>query len=184
MEAPTKKQQYAQFYMGATKDEAASLKEGRPIFKDVPFVRIFVPGDKDNIIDQPAWIDDNHANSHSSRFPDEWRRFEEGKAEVQEGTPIELLPGISKSQVEELKYFHVRTVEHLANMSDSNAQRFMGIRKMQAEARNYLERAAGAAPEKRLMSELEKRDNEIATLKTQLGELVAQAKQANEKRTK
>jgi hypothetical protein len=184
MEAPTKKMQYAQFYTGATKDEAASVTEGRPIFKDVPFVRIFVPGDKDNIIDQPAWIDEAHENSHSSRFPDEWKRFKDGLGAAESGTPLELLPGVSKAQVEEMKYFHVRTVEQLAGMSDSNSQKFMGVRKLQAEAKAYLERAAGAAPEKRLQAELEKRDNELATLRTQVSELVAQAKRDNEKRAR
>lgn len=173
------KSQLVQFYMGTAKDEKASLEQGRPIYRDTPFVRIFTPGDKDTIIDTPVWDDDSHPMSHSSRFPEEWARFKRGEGDVISGTPLEQLPGISKAQVEELKHFHVRTVEHLAGMSDANAAKFMGVRKMQEEARAYLERAAGAAPEKRLQAELEKRDNEIEALRKQVVEL---ARAGSEKR--
>lgn len=167
------KSQNVQFYMGVLQDGEASAREGRPIFRDTPFVRIFTPGDKDTVIDAPVWDDESHPNSHTSRYPEQWARFKAGETEQQTGTPLGLLPGITKSVVEELKSFHVRNIEHLAEMSDANASKFMGIRKLQAEARAYLERAAGAAPEKALRAELEKRDNELEALKRQMAEQAA-----------
>lgn len=170
------KAQYAQFYMGTMQDQEASQREGRPIFKDTPFVRIFVAGDKDNIIDQPVWDDPLHQNSHTSRFPEEWARFKQGAdIEAQQGgTPLALLPGITQAQVREMGHFNARTVEQLADMADGHALKFAGVLKLRDEARAYIERAKGAAPEKRLREELAKRDNEIDTLKAQVAELVAE----------
>ena len=170
------KAQYASFYMGSTEDDAATAKEGRPIFKDVPFVIIHVAGDKDLVINQPVWDDPSKENSHTSRFPEEWRRFKQGMdADAQQGgTPLALMPGITNGQVREMAYFHVKTVEQLAEMSDGNAQKFPGVQKLRAEARAYIERAQGAAPEKRLQAELAARDNELDSMRKQMQQQAAQ----------
>lgn len=170
------KAQYASFYMGSVEDTEASAKEGRPIFKDTPFIIIHVAGDKDLVINQPVWDDPSKENSHTSRFPEEWSRFKAGMdAEAQQGgTPLSLMPGITHGQVREMAHFHCKTVEQLAEMSDSNAQKFPGVQKLRTEARNYIERARGAAPEKRLLAELEKRDNEIDSMKKQMAAQSAQ----------
>lgn len=167
------KRQLVQFYVNAVEDKEASLKEGRPVFRDTPFVKIFTPGDKDTIIDQPVWDDPTHPYSHTSRYPAEWAAFKAGQMDQVSGTPLDLMPGITKARVEELKQLHIRTVEHLAEVADAHAQRFMGLQALKQQAREYLERAKGAAPEKQLRDELSKRDNEIATLKAQMAELVA-----------
>jgi len=171
--SPGHKSQLVQFYMAPKKDDEASAREGRPIYKDVPWVKIFIPGDKDSVYDNPAWLDESHPNSHVNRYPDAWAAFKRGDGEAVIGTPLELMPGISKAQVEELKHFHCRTVEALAAMSDGNAQKFAGLQKMKAEAQAYLDRAAGAAPEKRMREELEKRDAELAALKAQMAQVLA-----------
>ncbi len=164
------KAQYASFYMGSVEDDVATAKEGRPIFKDVPFIIIHVAGDKDLVINQPVWDDPSKENSHTSRFPEEWRRFKQGMdADAQQGgTPLALMPGITNGQVREMAHFNVKTVEQLADMSDGNAQKFPGIQKLRAEARSYIERAAGAAPEKRLQAELAARDNELDSMRKQM----------------
>lgn len=170
------KAQYASFYMGSIEDEAATATEGRPIFKDVPFVIIHVAGDKDLVINQPVWDDPSKEHSHTARFPEEWRRFQQGMdADAQQGgTPLALMPGITHGQVREMAHFNVKTVEQLADMSDGNAQKFPGVQKLRLEARSYIERAKGAAPEKRLQAELAARDNELDSMRKQMAE---QAKQ-------
>lgn len=170
------KAQYASFYMGSVEDEEATAKEGRPIFKDTPFIIIHVAGDKDLVINQPVWDDESKENSHTARFPEEWRRFKQGMdADAQQGgTPLALMPGITHGQVREMAHFNVKTVEQLADMSDGNAQKFPGVQKLRLEARSYIERAKGAAPEKRLQAELAARDNELDSMRKQMAE---QAKQ-------
>jgi len=43
---------YVSFYMDAIEFKAESEKAGRPVFKDVPFIKIIVPGDVNNIIER------------------------------------------------------------------------------------------------------------------------------------
>ena len=66
---------YVIFHMDIVKDEGKSVEEGRPIFNDVEFVQIFVPGDKTNVIDRPI------RPSDKARFPKQYQAFKEGKAE-------------------------------------------------------------------------------------------------------
>ena len=169
------KAQYAHFYMGTRENSEKSLAEGRPIFDDVPFIKIYVAGDALNVIDQPVWDDPLKENSHTRRFPEEWRRFKEGlDAEAQQGgTPLGLMPGLTQGQVREMAALHVKTVEQLADMSDSHTGKYMGVLKLREEARAYIARAKGAAPEKAMRAELEARDLEIDTLKKQMAMVLA-----------
>src|SRR5688572_17295989 len=115
-DVPQKNQaQRVEFYMGVKPDKEASAKEGRPIFVDTPFIKIFTAGDDTTVIDVPVWDDANNSNSHTKRFPGEWAAFKAGVAaeDQQGGTPLKLMPGISQAQVRELSHFHVRTVEQL-----------------------------------------------------------------------
>jgi hypothetical protein len=131
---------FAQFYMHAREDDAKSRAEGRPIFKDVPYVMIMVPGDKDNIIRRPIRQNDK------ARFPKQWAAFEAGQEQAQEGTPLEQWPMVTRAQVEELKFFGVHTVEALSNMPDTAAQNFMGLNRLRQNAKDFLEAAKSEAP--------------------------------------
>ena len=49
--------------------------------------------------------------------------------------------------IAELHYSNITTVEQLANLSDANAQQYMGnFRKLRERAKNFLQAAAGEAP--------------------------------------
>ena len=163
----------AQFYMGTLPDVTRSAEEGRPVFKDVPFVRIVTPGDATNIVDQPVWDEPRNPNSHTGRFPAEWAAFKANAKAPESGTPLDMMPGITKAQVAELKHFEVRTIEDLANLSDAHAGRFMGINGMRTQARDYLERAKGAAPDKALRAAVAQKDAELEALRTQMAALSA-----------
>lgn len=167
--------QRVMFYMGVKPDKKRSAEEGRPIFVDAPFIKIFTAGDQLTIIDKPVWDEPLNPNSHTARFPDEWKRFKAGieGAAQSGGTPLKLMPGISAAQVRELEHFHCYTVEQLADISDAHGGKFMGIQGLKNEARSYLLRAKGHATEKAIQRELEARDQEIALLKSQMQELLA-----------
>lgn len=167
--------QRVMFYMGTKLNSEKSNAEGRPIFDECPFIKIFTAGDSFTIIDVPVWDDPLNKNSHTRRFPREWAAFKAGiAAEAQQGgTPLKLMPGISQAQVRELEHFHCHTVEQLADLHDSHAGKFMGIQALKQEARSYLLRAKGAAPEKALQRELAQRDQEIDLLKKQMQQLLA-----------
>ena len=169
--------QRVMFYMGVKPDAERSLAEGRPIFVDAPFIKIFTAGDAFTIIDKPVWDDATNQHSHTQRFPREWAAFKAGvAAEAQSGgTPLKLMPGISQAQVRELEHFHCHTIEQLVDLADSNSGKFMGIQSLKNEARAYMQRAKGAAPEKAMQRELEKRDQEIELLKSQMQQLLTRA---------
>jgi hypothetical protein len=161
-----------QFHPYPVKNPKRSAEEGRPIYENVDYVRIFVPGDKDNIVDRQVEEIDTR------RFAREYQAYKAGKEAPIEGTPLEMWPTVDRAQVAELVHFNVRTVEQLANLSDANCQNFKGILALRQKARDYLAQAAGNAPLEKMRAELSAREAENAALwaeterlKTQLKEL-------------
>ena len=86
--------------------------------------------------------------------------------ELVEGTPIEEWPILNRAQVDELRYMNIRTVEQLANVSDTNAQGMMGINMLRQKAQTYLENAKDAA----LTERLDEQAQMIAELQAKLAE--------------
>lgn len=159
------------FHMHPVKDEVASLKEGRDIFRDEEYLQIIVPGDKDNITDGPVH------DLIKKRFAPQYAAWKaSGNGEASNGTPLEAWAGISRSQVEEMKFFKVNTIEDLANMSDSNCQKFVGIQLLRQRARDFVAAAKGEAPLLEVRSQLAERDNKIESLQHALEEQGKQIK--------
>lgn len=163
---------YVQFFMYPLQDKAKTLEEGRPIFVDTEFVKIMVPGDKENIVTREV------RESDKNRFPKQYLAFKNQEKELMEGTPLGKWSYVTAAQVEELKYFGILTVEQLANVSDGNAQKFMGINLLKRRAQEYLDASAEEAPVVQLQDELAKRDSQIeeqqsviADLQTRLSKL-------------
>jgi hypothetical protein len=127
---------HVRFFMKPRIDPIASARENRPIFKDVPFVEIMIPGDKNNIVTAEVW------QQHITRFPQHWDQFQAGIKDQVVGTPLKLAPFLTESHVEELAYFKIRTIEQLADLSDTNMT-FMGAREMQQAAKKYLLKVSG-----------------------------------------
>ena len=155
---------YAQFFLHPKKDEAASLEEGRDIFIEIPYVKIMVPGDKDNIVVRPVRDQDKQ------RFPRQWQAFQNNEEEPMNGTPLTEWAFINRGQVEELKYFGIRTIEDLANSPDSQTQKFMGIASLKQKAKMYLE-------DSKLQAPLDKLQAENDTLKAQMADMLEQIKE-------
>jgi hypothetical protein len=119
------------FFIKPSQDRLRSELEGRPIYKDTEFIEIWVPGDKFNINVREVQLDDK------ARFR---KKYEDWKAGIvtQVGTPLKLMPFLSESEVEELAFFKITTVEQLANVNDSAAQSFNGLQGYKAKAKDYL----------------------------------------------
>lgn len=164
------------FYMEAVKDDAASKAEGRPIFRDVPFVRISAPGDMTNAVVRRAWLDESKPKiCDSLRWPKQWAMFRAGidPDSKEAGTPLAQLPGITKAQVEEFAHFKVRTIEQLANISDEHLSKFRGGHAFRQRAQAWLDATAGNAPIEKMRNELEQRDSLIAKQSEALAALEA-----------
>ena len=134
------------FFLHPKLDRKRTENEGRPIFKDTAYIQIMQPGNKDSIVIRPA------TEMDKSRFAEHWKKYlarQEDDAAL-EGTLLDEWPGVSRAQCEELKYLNVRTVEQLANMSDSNAQNIMGVGILKQKAQDYLEASKDVATQEDL----------------------------------
>lgn len=149
-------------------DQGASEEQGRPIYRDREYISIRAPGSPDEVCRPASQRDIN-------RFPKHYQAFKNrvGDGEYLDGTPLAEWPAVNRSQVEELAFFGVKTVEQLAAMSDANGQQLMGFNSLKRRANEWLEQANASVKTQELRGELEKRDEQIAELKAQLDELQA-----------
>ena len=163
---------FVQFYTDALELKAESEKQGRPIFKDMPFVRIIVPGDTNNIIERIA--DEND----KQRFPNAWAKYQNSEAKASEGTPLAQWREITRSLLKECKYFEIHTVEALSNISDAHVAKLgMGFGELRTKAKAWVEAAAGTA-------QITAQAAENAQLKQTLGDLQAQINDISETKTR
>ena len=144
-------------------------------YKDrpTPFVRIIVPGDKTNVVDQPVRED------HKERFPRQWLHFQ---MQSGDGPVIGTLlqqwntddeENFSLHQMAELQILKFQTVEQVATASDSQLQRIgMGGAGLRERAKTYLTRKNQSAN----TSELEITRRELDELKQQMAMLMATKK--------
>ena len=167
---PNKHGLYVEFYLDAVPDPAATLEAGHPKFKEVPFVMIMVPGDKTSVIRRPVRTG-QHRKDDNNRFHNEYVAFLQKKDAPVDGYPLTEWAAISKSQVLELQYFGFKTVEHLANITDTNAQKGMGLITLRNKARLFIETSKEGAPLLRMQEELKGRDDLIAALQMQMDEM-------------
>jgi len=119
---------YVKFYMGARPNDEKTLEAGHPIFDEVPFVRIIVPGDRNTVID--TTVD----NTHKTRFPRAWAQFQANAEQTCSGMPIREWPAITRSVAEELAHLNVHTVEQLAELADVFGARIMGFHDLRRKA--------------------------------------------------
>lgn len=91
----------------------SKTEDGVPTFKDVEFVEIRQPGQKDPLYHGP--VKEAHKNRFRSRY-DAWKATRENPVE---GLPLSEWPLITKAKVKELEARGIRTVQELANVSDS-----------------------------------------------------------------
>ena len=168
------------FFLKAARDDAKSQEEGRMVFKDVEYIQIMVPGDRDNVV-RPAGEGDKR------RFARHYEAWKKDKASEQLiGTPLEMWGRLTLSQIEEFRYVGVRSVEQLAELNDSAMLRMPGAVDLKRKAQAFIQAAKDEAPMRHLQAELEKReeadrhrDAEMAAMKEQLAQLAAQnARQA------
>jgi hypothetical protein len=147
---------WVKFEMRPRLDEAKSNEAGRPIYDEVEWIVIMVPGDRDTV-ERPISYQDKQ------RFSKQYDHWKSTGKEAVSGTPLESWPVITRSQVEELKHFRVRTVEDLANLADSSVQNFMGLVSLKNKAKAFLEAASGNGGAK-FQAAIEQKDAQIATL--------------------
>jgi len=150
------------FFRKGQPDAAATLRESRPMFKETDYISIMQPGNKDSIVIRPATPMDK------DRFAQHWVKYQAREnQDYGTGTPLEEWGGLSISQLNELKYMNVGTVEQLVGISDVNGQGMMGIHQLKQRAQRFLE---GNDADK-LAAENKKKDDLLASMQKRLDEL-------------
>lgn len=164
----------AEFYVRPVQNIFQSSKAGRPIYEDVIYIRINVPGLKEMQVDTPARSD------HQKRFPMQWQHFvQKTQGDAREvGTPLSEWAQLTRSQAEEFRSLKFFTVESIANAADANINQLgmiggMSPYALREKARAFLKAAGDTALPQHQAEELAKRDAEIAMLKEQMAQIAA-----------
>jgi hypothetical protein len=111
---------HVEFRMEDVHQEYESEQQGRPIYKQEPFIRMYTPGDKTKVVDRAVRLKpQGDIPADPQRFPTQWNAFRAGAEQVAAGTPLAQWPQITSSQVRELNAVNIWTVEALAEVSDA-----------------------------------------------------------------
>ena len=162
------------FYSRPVKLEFESEAQGRPIYRDMDYIQIFVPGDATSVFDQPVRDD------HKARFPLQWAHYQNkhGGDSKEIGTPINQWPRLTPAQAEELRALKFYTVENIAHASDQNIQKVgmlagMSPYAFREHAQRFLSVAAGDASEAKAENRAKELEEKNAALEARLAALEA-----------
>jgi hypothetical protein len=161
---------HVEFYIDAVEQPFKSEQAGRPIYEDVEFVKIMIPGDKNSIVERQA------SDHDKGRFPLEYARFKNGLKEEEQavGTPLKHWPAISRAMAKEFNSFNVHTVEQLAMMSDTAKQAFgMGAQEWSRKAQAMLDVSSKSADAEKWAAENEALKQQLADMRKEFAELSA-----------
>jgi hypothetical protein len=158
-----------EIYLRSVQHPAKTEEAGHPVFEDVPFIKIQVPGDPTTLIDTKL------RDHHKRRFARHWAHFQQYQnAAPVIGTPLAEWAVVSRSQADNLRVVGVMTVEQLADLTDAQVQRIgMGGEQLRRKAQTWLKQAtdsAGVMASAGRMSELEESNKQ---LQAQVAELMA-----------
>ena len=159
------------FYQRAIKNEFKSTEAGRPIFDELDYIKILTPGSRDTFESEASL-------EYQNRFATQWAKYKSNQEQTVSGTPLSEVPWLTMAQVLELKGVNINSVEALAGIADSMAQKFMGINELKRRAQTYLDAAHDAAPLLKMQEELRKRDEQIAELRQMIEAQAAQKTKA------
>lgn len=156
-----------------------SKSAGYPIFEEVPWIRIIVPGEKNNSVpERPSTDQDN------KRFPRSYETLmtlAKNSAAPIDGMPIEHWPRATRSMAMTLKAVNIPTVEALAAVQDSHIDRIgPNGRQLRSEAQAFLAVSKDSAAAQRIQAESDAKDATMADMQRQIRELAAKLEKQHE----
>lgn len=168
---------FVEFHIEAVKHEFESEKSGHPVFKNIPYITITFPGDNTKRVVRPVKMEsDVRGASDPERWPRQWDRFQRQAEQVQDGTPLEQWPPVTKADVLMFKAQGIHTVEALAAVSDANLERLgPGVRGFRTKAQDYLEAAKGGEAMAALRAENKDLHAKFDALQAQFNDLAERA---------
>lgn len=165
---------YVEFENIPIQNMSRTETEGRPIFEEVPYIKIMFPGDKTKQVHKPV------NDQYKARFPRQWAAFEAQESQVVSGTPITEWAPLTKSQSAEFKAMNIHTVEALAALPDT-ALTWLGSRSYRDKAVAWLAGAKDGSAVIALQTKCDNQATDIAMLKEQIKELSTQKEKKDTK---
>jgi hypothetical protein len=155
------------------KDKIKSAAEGRDVYADAAWIDI--------------QIDPKSAVSHFAT-PDELREYarsyeafvKDSASEGIVGTRLEEWAPMSRSVVEEFRYFKIRTVEDLANIPDARAGEYPQGKDWRARAIAWIQSAKEGAPVAALAAENQKLLARLDAMERQQEQLMKELEKATD----
>jgi len=167
------------FYLKPVINTAMSQAEGRQIFEDKVFVRIHPPGERLNIIDREATVQDKR------RFPMQWHQFQQNAPQESTGTPIEMLYPAQPSIAAALRASGVHTIEQCAELSAHAIETIgMGAQHWVNEASRYLQVANKGVKHSEMKKAMEGLERENNSLKHKVDLLTTELNALRERASK
>jgi hypothetical protein len=165
---------FVRFFIRPVRDDAKSLEAGRPIFTDKEYCEIIVPGNQTN---RPIKRVDSIVKQRYAQQYAKWKAAGEAEDFI-DGTHLTEVPWVTRSQVEELAYLRVRTLEQLAVVGDDVCTRVPGLYDLKKKAIAMVEKSETDAPILKLQAQfdelkaaVEVKDQTIAELASRIKEL-------------
>jgi len=154
------------FYNKVVEDPERTLEEGRKCFREEEWIKIMVPGDRQNVVERPVQRTGMVPTDDRMRFSRQYERFKQSQAQVaHDGTPLTLWPQMPAALAEELRYINIFSVEQLAELSDTYVSKVPKGYEWKTKAAQFVLAMKDQAQVNRLQLELDKRDVEINALK-------------------
>jgi hypothetical protein len=127
------------------------IVDGLKKFRDVEMCEIIVPGNQTN---RPVKkVNDIIKRRYAAQYA-QWKAS--GMSEnVVEGTHLTTVSWMTRSQVEELAYVHIRTLEQLAEVGDDVCTRMPGLYDLKRKAKDFVAAGKKNAPILNLQKQLD-----------------------------
>ena len=179
---------YVDFELRPEEDREESIKTGMPVFKDIEFAVITMPGGGlvvDKIITDELLYEWQHGdNRRKPPSPFAYRAYEAWKAGLDiplNGTDLKNWPGVTPAQLKTCQAATIRTIEDLANANADAVRKLgMGGVALMEKAKAYLasagtnkaseEVASLKVKMEAMQAAIEKKDKQINDLMEQLTE--------------
>jgi hypothetical protein len=163
---------FVKFFTKAVMNPLASTNAGRPIFDEVDYIEIRIPGSQLTAVSAPV-TDFNYME----RFGNKYNHWKKENKDMISGTPIESWPYMlgKVGQVAELKAQNIHTVEQLAGIDDAWKIKIMGGQELSKRAAEWIQSTSGTdAQLSTLAAENDAMKNQLAVMQQQMAELLAQ----------
>jgi hypothetical protein len=149
------------FYYVERPDTAETAAQGRPVFKEVAYIDVRIPGQRHPQVVRAATARD------LQRFPDHYDAFIKRVEAPAEGMTLTEWPLITRSRVEELAFINIKTVESLADVSDAHIVSIPGGYSLRDKAKKWLisnEKELEEGERAEMQATIKKQGEQIAAL--------------------